>query len=206
VSKKKTSSFHAVQRISEPSGERKFEIRQATPKDAIYYIEHLMRHFKESGESEPIFHPIIDFATWSEGSFYERFASRWQKPMSELGWERVWILYDAHDGAQNVVGHLDLRSAQLPSAAHRCELGIGIERIARGQGYGRKLMQTAITWAKEQGSLAWIDLAVFSQNKAAFELYRKLGFEEVGTFKDYFRVGEKSVDDVQMTLDLRSSS
>jgi RimJ/RimL family protein N-acetyltransferase len=118
--------------------------------------------------------------------------------MTELGWERVWILCDA----QEVVGHLDLRSAQVQTASHRCELGIGIERIARGQGYGRKLLQTAIDWAKEQGSLAWIDLAVFSQNKTAFELYRKLGFEEVGTFKDYFRVGSSSIDDVQMTLDL----
>jgi len=48
----------------------------------------------------------------------------------------------------------------------------------------------------------WIDLGVFAHNEAARALYKSVGFVEVGTVKDQFRVDGVSIDDVSMTLAL----
>ncbi len=79
--------------------------------------------------------------------------------------------------------------------------GHGIERRARGQGHGRALIEGRSAWARDHG-LAWIDLGVFAHNASARALYAKVGFVEVGTTRDQFRVDGTSIDDVAMTLRL----
>ncbi len=41
----------------------------------------------------------------------------------------------------------------MNALSHRTKLGMGIESKYRSQGYGRLLMETAVTWAKSQGNL-----------------------------------------------------
>lgn len=62
-------------------------------------------------------------------------------------------------------------------------------------------MTEAITWARAEG-LRWLDLGVFADNAPARALYRQLGFVEVGTVPDAFRIDGRSVEDVSMVLDL----
>ncbi|MES2856860.1 MAG: GNAT family N-acetyltransferase, partial [Bdellovibrionota bacterium] len=80
---------------------------------------------------------------------------------------------------------------------------MGIERSHRGGGWGTKLMEVAIGWAKEQPSLDWVQLYVFDHNEPAKALYRKFGFEAVGTVEDLFRVHGQRIADTHMVLNIR---
>jgi RimJ/RimL family protein N-acetyltransferase len=63
-------------------------------------------------------------------------------------------------------------------------------------------MNTAIEFAHDSRILMWIDLRVFAHNTAAHALYRSLGFVEIGTVPDRFRIEGESIDDILMTLRL----
>src|SRR5690606_39458229 len=93
----------------------------------------------------------------------QRALERSSKRLDEPGWRRVWGLWY---GAR-IVGHVSLTGPALESMLHRAELGIGIELEHRGQGWGRKLVETALSWAREQVALDWTDLGVFPGNAVA---------------------------------------
>ncbi|MES2964259.1 MAG: GNAT family N-acetyltransferase [Bdellovibrionota bacterium] len=179
-----------------------FEIRSATVADAKTCYAHTMRHFAESGvDGDIVFHPMLD--SWNSREMkdcVDKFDESWSKPITEMGWERMWLLFD---GPDRVVGHASLRSPHSPSGLHRSMLGIGVERHVRGGGWGRKLMQAAISWARDQSSLDYIDLYVFTHNTKAHALYESLGFKEIGTTHDLFRVGSQIIDDIHMVLELK---
>lgn len=59
-----------------------------------------------------------------------------------------------------------------------------------------------VGWATSQPGLDWMDLRVFANNSPARALYNSMGFRELGTVPDNFRVGAQSIDDVRMALDL----
>lgn len=102
-----------------------------------------------------------------------------------------------------MIGHLELRGGPVSSALHRAELSLGIEAPFRAKGAGRALIEGAIAWARTNESLVHLDLRVFAENAQARGLYRKLGFREVATIRDAYRMRDgTSVDDVFMTLEL----
>jgi putative acetyltransferase len=53
-----------------------------------------------------------------------------------------------------------------------------LKNEARGQGIGRRLMETCIDWAKQQG-VRYIYLETLNELASAVSLYKKLGFEEL---------------------------
>lgn len=122
------------------------------------------------------------------------------RPLTSPGWQRCFVALNEDE--TGIVGHVNLKGDPLKCGLHRCELGIGIERPRRGQGLGKRLMKTAIEFARDVDTIAWVDLKVFAHNTAARALYRSLGFVEIGTLGDRFRIGESSIDDVIMTLDV----
>lgn len=62
----------------------------------------------------------------------------------------------------------------------------------RKKGYAKELMQHAINGLKKQGSCL-IDIAVRANNKPAFNLYKKFGFEETWSTPDGFLGMTKSL-------------
>ena len=58
--------------------------------------------------------------------------------------------------------------------------GVYVHPSNRGQGLARSLMQKAVAEAKEMDGLEEIQLTVVSQNTAAIELYKSLGFFSYG--------------------------
>jgi ribosomal protein S18 acetylase RimI-like enzyme len=68
-------------------------------------------------------------------------------------------------------------------------------------GPGPALLAAAIGWAR-RAELAWLDLGVFAHNHRARKLYTAVGFVEVGTTRDRYRVDDASIDDVAMALRL----
>lgn len=127
-------------------------------------------------------------------------ALRLARELDEPLWGRAWALWGP-DG--EIVGNLELRGGRVPAELHRATLGMGIMRAYTGQGHGRRLLTTAIRWAREVAELEWIDLGVFAENTPARKLYARLGFVELGTRAEAFHLDAGvTVDDVEMTLEL----
>lgn len=177
------------------------DLRRATVADAKTYYTHIMRHFEESGrDGDIVFHPLGEsWRTREMKTYVDRCSESWTKPVTEQGWEAMWLLFEG----EKAVGHVFLRSLTTVTSLHRSFLGIGMERHVRGKGWGRKLMEAAIAWAKEQPTLDYIDLYVFAHNTKARELYKSVGFRESEINVDQFRIGTQSIDDVHMVLSLR---
>jgi nicotinamide-nucleotide amidase len=173
------------------------QIRPCTFSDLKEYSIHQYRLFKERGINGAIVHPFPLDKKWDVEEMMEKRARRWIATPFGPGWEITWGLF----AGKVCVGHLNLVS-NIESDAHHVTLGIGILSPFCSRGYGKKLMITAIEWAKKQKQIEWIDLGVFSQNQAAMVLYKKLGFEEFGVRSDAFRIDGHKIDDHLMRLNV----
>lgn len=182
--------------LARSSGDRTIALLASEHAPAL--CAHIRRHGAESGQGgDVIFRPRSSGEELDEAAAIERHRAGWARPLSEPLWLRTWGLLE--DGV--ILGHLDLHGGRLPAELHRATLGMGLERAARRQGHGRAMMAMAIAWARDHG-LAWLDLGVFAHNRPARALYASVGFVEVGTTRDQFRVDGTSIDDVAMTLRL----
>jgi ribosomal protein S18 acetylase RimI-like enzyme len=76
---------------------------------------------------------------------------------------------------RDVVGELSLHMD-----GSRLTFGICLAREIRGRGWGRALLETAITRATERGAPT-LGLDVYAHNDVARRLYESRGFVEVGT-------------------------
>lgn len=176
-------------------------VRLAEISDIPELYNHTCRHFAESGrDGDFIFAPYEGSRNIEREDAEMRNRERWARPVTERLWERVWILTDEKE----IYGEASLmHSPPLPTSLHRSWLSMGIERPYRGQGYGPKLLQAVIDWAKAQPTLDWIQLQVFETNLPAKKLYKKFGFVECGTVPDLFRIYGNKVDDTTMVLKIR---
>lgn len=57
-------------------------------------------------------------------------------------------------------------------------LNVVVRPSARGQGFGRSVMQVALNWSQTAGAY-WAAIQVVSDNVPAVNLYRSLGFDEI---------------------------
>ena len=177
------------------------QIRVSQPSDAHFHWEHLRRIVLESGrDGDPIFSPVEERTVTLE-DFCSSYPLRFKNPAGHEGWERTWVIAD--NGG--IYGELSLvHRPPIKSCLHRATLMMGIERSHRGRGFGAGLMNVALTWAKAQLFLEWIQLYVFEGNEPAKKLYSRFGFEENGTTPDMFRVHGQKVADTSMVLNLRA--
>jgi RimJ/RimL family protein N-acetyltransferase len=177
------------------------EIRLATTHDVSPYRRHLIRHSAESGkDGDIIFAPFEEsWAPPDEGVLLKEKEGRWSKSVTEVGWERCWVLGDGNE----IYGDLKLvHQPPIKTSLHRATLMMGIERSHRGQGWGARFIETALSWTRENSSLEWLDLYVFTQNIPAIGLYTRFGFRELGRTPDFFRVNGQQIDDIHMALKL----
>jgi GNAT superfamily N-acetyltransferase len=173
-------------------------IRLLTDADFPTLFGHMCRHGDESGRNgDVIFRPRSQHEVMDEVQLSQRHRAAWGRSIEQPLWMRTWGLFIDN----TLVGHLDLNGGRLPAEMHRATLGMGVERRARKRGNGRAMLEAAIAWSR-QHELAWIDLGVFAHNEVARTLYKSMGFVEVGTVRDQFRVDGIKIDDVSMTLAL----
>ncbi|MBP5158506.1 MAG: GNAT family N-acetyltransferase [Treponema sp.] len=78
--------------------------------------------------------------------------------------------------------------------AHRGTIGICLRKSACGQGLGTALMERLLDFARNTAMSEIVSLEVRCDNSGALHLYEKLGFENIGTFKGFFKVNGKLVD------------
>lgn len=177
-------------------------LRPLEQKDLAMLERHRQRHSLENGkDGDVIFDPLENTESTIEvpSTPNPREWEAQSKDVSECGWMRMWILTDENE----IFGNLTLvHRPPLPTCLHRATLMMGLERATRRQGWGTKLIETAVSWSKTQPSLEWLELFVFENNPGAKSLYEKNGFEAVGTTKDRFRVYGQKIDDTHMTMKL----
>lgn len=91
------------------------------------------------------------------------------------------LLVAESDG--KIVGTCGINGSLRKRLRHIANLGIAIEREYWRMGIGKKLLETGIKWAKNNG-ISRITLQVDTVNYRALSLYLKLGFEIEGTLKN----------------------
>ena len=67
------------------------------------------------------------------------------------------------------------------------------------RGIGKRLLIDILDLARQQ-SFEIIDLQVRSDNLAAIHLYKKFGFEKIGTHPAFFKIGNEEISFDYMTL------
>lgn len=180
-----------------PARELSIKMVRVSGRDIEALAKHIAEHNAESGLGGSPHFAITRACVLAE--VRHNLMERMSRALDEPLWGRAWVLLGPDQ--DRIVGHLELRGGRIPAELHRATLGMGIQRAFTGQGHGRRLVEVAITWAREVAELDWIDLGVFANNTPACKLYRRMGFVEVGLREDAFHLDAGvSVDDLQMSL------
>ena len=111
----------------------------------------------------------------------------------------AWIARNA-SGAP--VGYLTAGPPDLPVDTRSTDLEINriyVLATLKGQGLGRRLLDSAAETARERGVTRLV-LGVFGRNPAAQAFYARLGFRQIGVRQ--FQVGASLHDDLVLGLDL----
>ncbi|WP_157068467.1 arsinothricin resistance N-acetyltransferase ArsN1 family A [Alicyclobacillus sendaiensis] len=96
-------------------------------------------------------------------------------------------------------GHEVIGWADLHPYSHRCayagvgELSVYVHRAWSGKGVGQALLRNLEAFARENGFHKLV-LGTFPFNTAGQALYRKMGFREVGVFRNQGQLDGKWVD------------
>lgn len=176
-------------------------IRLLESAELAKFVDYLDDHVRDNGAGgTALFQPMPRGARLPKAEKLQEFTVASETALDKPNWRRFWV---ALDGENAILGHVDLRARREPHATHRTVLGMGVHRDHRGKGLGKALLQFAWGWALQEPSLDWMDLEVIATNAPARALYQKAGFNEVGTFRDMFRMDGASVDYVHMTKALR---
>jgi ribosomal protein S18 acetylase RimI-like enzyme len=105
-----------------------------------------------------------------------------------------------------VAGYATLRQAiAIPSHRHVLDVGgLAVDPARQGLGAGRRLLETCVEQARQQGARK-LTLRVLGTNERARRLYESCGFHIEGVLRDEFFLDGHYVDDVLMAQDLSAS-
>ena len=126
----------------------------------------------------------------------ESSRENWSETIREIK-DRKGLIIVAQIG-EKTVGMAHLARGKFKKNQHVAYLGITILKGFREIGIGKTMMNHLIEWASKQEELEKISLTVFSTNKPAINLYRKLGFEVEGISKKQYKIEGKYVDEIAM--------
>ena len=84
--------------------------------------------------------------------------------------------------------------------SHQAELSISVKKKYWGLGIGTYLMEAMISFAKRNGQTEILHLGVKNDNINAINLYKKMGFYEVGIHKNFFKIEGNYYDEILMDL------
>lgn len=102
-----------------------------------------------------------------------------------------------------IIGNLDITGNSRIIMQHTAVIGMGMLSEWRNSGLGTALMQYTIEWAMANPILELLWLQVYTENKLALNLYRKMGFVENGIIKDYFKQDGRYYNNLTMSLPVK---
>lgn len=104
------------------------------------------------------------------------------------------IAYDAD--TDEIAGLYILHPNNVGRCGHICNASYAVRHDLRGRGIGKILVTDCMKKAKEIGFGILQFNAVVSTNKAALELYKKLGFTQLGVIPKGFRTADGHYEDI----------
>jgi ribosomal protein S18 acetylase RimI-like enzyme len=168
------------------------------------FLDYLNDHLSDNGTGNTAyFQPLPRAESYLPAEKAEAIRNGLRVPVDEPGWRRVWV---ARAPSRQIAGHIDLRSHPERLAAHRCVLGMGVDRDYRKLGLGSSLLAHAEKWAVELTTLEWIDLQVLSANEPAISLYRRAGYKTIGEVPEMFKIDGQAFSYTSMAKRIAGSS
>lgn len=101
-----------------------------------------------------------------------------------------------------IVGTTVFSSFTKARLSHRAEISISVRKALWENHIGTRFMEQIIDFAKNTAKTEIISLEVRSDNERAIALYKKFGFEKVGTFIGYMKIEGTDVSCDIMRLSL----
>lgn len=99
-----------------------------------------------------------------------------------------------------IAGLSTITSSHKIKSRHDAELGIVVAQKYQGNGIGTKLIQSVISWVKENNITSRISLEVRADNIKAINIYMKLGFIVEGCRKNSTLLNGIYYDDYLMGM------
>ena len=162
----------------------KYIIREAAPDDAEKMISYLNR---VGGESDNLLHGENEFKVPVEG--VKRKLAMSKDSENSL----VLIALDNEE----IIARAELEGYYPARIRHRAKFSISVRKDYWNQGIGSEMIKRIFEQA-EMMKLKVIELEVISDNVRAINLYHKMGFTDIGIYKDFFCVNGIFKDAVVM--------
>ena len=162
-------------------------IRKAEKKDAQQLLEYLVT---VRGESDNLLAGVNDpvLTVEQEETFIENF-NRAKTSVFLVG-----FIDDTVVGIGSVSGKTRERNA------HQGDIAMSVLKKYWGVGIGTALMNALVDFAKNTGTLEILHLGVKADNERGKNLYKKVGFKEIGRFPKYFKINGEYYDEILMNL------
>ncbi len=137
------------------------------------------------------------FARWStDADFMRRFDTDAARPFGARRVRAAEERYAYRDGVYEwaigciaddaVIGRIGFHRYRVTHRSADIHIGIG-DAAYRGRGLGREAMALAVDYAFREMDLHRVGLTAFANNEPAVRLYRKLGFVEEGSWRQFLR-------------------
>lgn len=109
-------------------------------------------------------------------------------------------LYLIAEENNEILGICNLTSFKRERLAHRAEISISVKKQMWGKHIGTELLRKTLEFARNTKKIKVISLEVRTDNISAVSLYKKFGFEIMGTYKGFMKIKEQYVDCYIMEL------
>lgn len=143
-----------------------------------------------------IFHEVV-----AEGTTYAYSPDTGKEEALHQWIEKSRACYVAEQRGQ-VLGTYYIKTNQPGLGSHVCNAGYMVSADARGQGIGRAMCEHSLQEARRIGYKAMQYNLVASTNQGAIGLWKKMGFEIVGTLPEAFDHAEEGLVDAHVMYKL----
>ena len=159
-------------------------VREALPDDAERMILYLNQ---VGGESDNLLHGENEFNVPIEGVK--------RKLTLSYASENSIVLIALEN--EQIIARAELEGYYPARIRHRAKFSISVRKEYWNQGIGTEMLKRIIEQAKKM-KISVIELEVISDNVRGIHLYHKMGFVDIGIYKNYFYVNGMFKDAVVM--------
>ena len=149
-------------------------IREAVSDDAEKMILYLNQ---VGGESDNLLHGENEFKVPIEGV-------KRKLAMSKESENSIVLIALEND---QIIARAELEGYYAARIRHRAKFSISVRKEYWNRGIGTEMIKRIVEQAKKM-KIRIIELEVITDNYGAIALYHKMGFIDIGTYKDYFYV------------------
>ena len=164
---------------------KKLTIRTALAKDASQVVKLMKGVIKEG--------PFTLYESDEYSSTAKSEAKRIKRFKNAPG--KIYLVGSIKD---EITGFISFDNWDTRRTTHTGLFSIFLKKKFRGMGIGKLLIKSMLNWGKHNPVNKKISLAVFSTNKNAIALYKKLGFRREGCCQRDMIINGKYVDSVLM--------